>query len=127
MAKLSPTGALIYSTFLGGTLADSAAGVAVDTTGNTYVTGSTVSTDFPVTSPVFQHAYGGGNADAFVVKLNPTATAPLTYSSYLGGTNTEIAGGIAIDTAGSAYVDGQTCSLDFPLSNPLQASAGGSL
>ncbi len=120
----TPAGALSYFTFLGGSLADSGVGVAADATGNAYVTGSTVSTDFPVTSPVFQHAYGGGNADAFVAKLNSTGTI-LTYSSYLGGTNTEIPGGIAIDTSGAAYVAGQTCSLDFPLSNPLQASAGG--
>ena len=124
MAKLTPAGSLTYFTFLGGALADSGAGVAADASGNAYVTGSTVSTDFPVTSPVFQHTYGGGNADAFVAKLSPTGTT-LVYSSFLGGTNTEIPGGIAIDSIGSAYVAGQTCSLDFPLSNPLQASAGG--
>ena len=124
VAKLTPTGSLSYFTFLGGSLADSAAGVAVDATGNAYVTGSTVSTDFPVTSPVFQHAYGGGNADAFAAKLSPTGST-LVYSSFLGGSNTEVPGGIAIDTNGSAYVAGQTCSQDFPLSNALQASAGG--
>ena len=124
VAKLTPTGALTYFTYLGGTLADTAAGIAADSTGNAYVTGSTVSSDFPVTTPVFQHIYGGGNADAFVAKLNPTGTV-LVYSSFLGGTNTELAGGIAVDAVGSAYVAGQTCSQDFPLSNPLQASYAG--
>ncbi len=124
VTKLTPTGALSYFTFLGGSNADTAAGVAVDSAGNAYVTGSTVSPDFPVTTPVFQHAYGGGNADAFVAKLGPTGTT-LIYSSFLGGTNTEIAGGIAIDTSGSAYVTGQTCSQDFPLSNPFQVATGG--
>ncbi len=124
VAKLTPTGGLGYFTFLGGSLADTASGVAVDSTFNAYVTGSTVSPDFPVTTPVFQHAYGGGNADAFVAKLGPTGTT-LIYSSFLGGTNTEIAGGIAVDSAGSAYVDGQTCSQDFPLSNPFQDASGG--
>ncbi len=124
-AKLTPTGALSYFTFLGGSLADSGVGIAVDASGNAHITGTTVSAnDFPLTTPVFQHLYGGGNADAFVTKLNPAGTV-LLYSSFLGGTNTELAGGIAVDTVGSAYVAGQTCSLDFPLANPLQASSGG--
>ncbi len=124
IAKLNTTGALAYFTFLGGTHADSATGVAVDTTGNVYVTGTTVSTDFPTAGAVFQPVYGGGNADSFVSKLDPTGKI-LVYSSFLGGTNTELASGIAVDTAGSAYVTGQTCSQDFPLSNPLQAVPGG--
>jgi hypothetical protein len=122
VAKLTPAGALTYFTFLGGTQADSGAGIAVDTNGNAYVTGSTVSTDFPTTSLVFQNTYGGGNADAFVAKLNAAGSA-LLYSSYLGGSNTEIAGGIALDATGAAYAAGQTCSSDFPLSNPLQSSS----
>jgi hypothetical protein len=124
ITKLNATGVPSYFTFLGGTHADSATGIAVDTLGNAYVTGTTVSTDFPTAGAVFQPAYGGGNADSFVAKLSPTGAA-LTYSSFLGGTNTELATGIAVDTAGSAYVTGQTCSQDFPLSNPLQAVPGG--
>ncbi len=109
----------MYFTYLGGSLADSANGVALDSTNNAYVTGSTVSPDFPTTAAVFQAGYGGGNADAFVTKIDPTG-ATLVYSSYLGGSNTDTANGIAVDTQGSAYVAGQTCSLDFPLSNPAQ-------
>ena len=114
---------LDFFTYLGGTHADAATGIAVDTTG-IYITGSTVSADFPVTSSAFQHPFGGGNADAFVTKFDPTG-ASLIYSSYLGGSNTDVATGIAVDTAGSAYVSGQSCSVDFPLANPVQSNPGG--
>jgi hypothetical protein len=134
VAKLNPALAgaagITYFNYLGGLNADSAVGVAVDRQGNAYVTGSTVSSDFLANAvaqfPAFQPTYGGGNADAFVTVLNPTGTT-LIYSSYLGGTNTEGAGGIAVDNAtpASAYVTGQTCSQDFPVSNPLQATPGG--
>jgi hypothetical protein len=123
---LSGTPALSYFTYLGGSLADSANGIALDTSDNAYVTGSTVSTDFPIAGAVFQTAYGGGNADAFVTELNPTGSA-LVYSTYLGGTATDIGNGIAVDKASpaGAYAAGQTCSFDFPLANPLQQSYGG--
>ena len=128
VAKFNPTlsgsASLLYFTYLGGSLADSAASIAVDTSGNAYVTGSTVSPGFPVTAGVFQPKFGGGNADAFVTELNP-AGAALVYSTFLGGSNTDNGTGIAVDVNGGAYVTGQTCSLDFPLSNPLQATPGG--
>ena len=142
VAKLDPAlsglGSLVYFTYLGGSLADSANGIAVDSNGDAYVTGSTASTDFPTAGTVFQTTYGGGNADAFVTELNPTATAPLVYSTYLGGSNTDSGTGIALDEADAsscvasggetvcdAYVTGQTCSFDFPLANPLQPNYGG--
>jgi hypothetical protein len=131
VARFNPTlsgaASLTYFTWLGGSLADSGTGIAVDASGDVYLTGSTVSTDFPIAGAVFQKVFGGGNADAFVTELNPanpSATA-LIYSTYLGGSNTDTASGIAIDTGGAAYVTGQTCSLDFPLSNPLQPTYGG--
>jgi Beta-propeller repeat/Abnormal spindle-like microcephaly-assoc'd, ASPM-SPD-2-Hydin len=128
VAKFNPslTGAtsLLYFTYLGGSLADAAKGVAIDTGGNAYVTGSTVSADFPVVGAVFQPAYGGGNADAFVAELDPTGST-IVYSAFLGGSDTDSGYGIAVDSIGSAYVTGQTCSLDFPLTNPEQASSGG--
>jgi hypothetical protein len=124
VAKLNTTGALSYFTYFGGTKADAGTGVAVDSSGNAYVTGTTVSIDLPTAGAVFQPAYGGGNADAFIAKLD-TAGATLLYSSYLGGTNTELATGVAVDTSGSVYVTGQTCSEDFPLANPLQDVPGG--
>ncbi len=124
IAKLTTGGALSYFTYLGGTKADAATGIAVDLGPNVYVTGTTVSTDFPTAGAVFQPTYGGGNADSFVAKLDPTGKT-LVYGSFLGGTNTELATGIAVDTNGSAYVTGQTCSEDFPLANPLQEVPGG--
>jgi hypothetical protein len=120
VAKLDPTGsALIYSTYLGGSGGDAGYGIAVDSAGSTYVTGITYSTDFPTKNPL-QPAYGG-NGDAFVSKINPTGSA-LVYSTYLGGGGNEDrdfyvnanAGGIAVDSAGDAYVTGKTGSVDFP-------------
>jgi Beta-propeller repeat len=121
-----PAPALVYFTYLGGSKADSGAGIAVDSSGNAYVTGSTVSTDFTTTTDAFQRTYGGGNADAFITKVD-AAGATILYSSFLGGTNTESGNAIAIDSNSppGAYVAGQTCSLDFPLSNPAQATPGG--
>ena len=122
--NVSGAGSEILFTYLGGSLADSASGIALDTLGNIYVTGSTVSQDFPIAAAAFQGTYGGGNDDAFVTKMNPTGSA-LLYSSYLGGTQTDNGNGIAVDTSGSAYVAGQTCSTNFPVSNPEQAGPGG--
>jgi hypothetical protein len=128
VAKLNPSlsggASLLYFTYLGGSLADSANGVAIDGNGNAYITGSTVSTDFPVVGAIFQPTYGGGNADAFVTKIDPPG-ASIVYSTFLGGSNTDSGFAIAVDSIGSAYVTGQTCSLDFPLTNPEQASSGG--
>jgi hypothetical protein len=118
------TASLVYFSYVGGTQADAANGIAIDSLDNAYITGSTVSIDFPSTGAPFQPAYGGGNADAFVTELNPTGSA-LVYSSYLGGTNTDIGYGIAVDAGGSAYVAGQTCSSNFPQANPLPINAGG--
>src|SRR5207245_126963 len=116
VTKLNPTGSapLVYSTYLGGSGLDEGFGIAVDTHGNAYVTGPTDSTDFPTTSAAFQTAFGGGTADAFVTKLNPTGSAPLVYSTYLGGSGTDAGKRIAVDTLGNAYVTGLTSSTDFP-------------
>lgn len=119
----SGAASLLYSTYLGGSAGDSGNGIAVDLNNDAFITGTTNSTDFPVSTAVFQPAYGGGNADAFVTELNP-AGAALLYSTYLGGSNTESGNGIAVDTLGAAYVAGQTCSTDFPLSNPAQITPG---
>lgn len=128
VAEFNPTlagaASRVFFTYLGGSLNDSAAGVALDPLGEIFVTGSTVSPDFPVAGAVFQTTYGGGNDDAFVSKIDPTG-ATLLYSSYLGGTDTDNAYGIAVDTAGSAYVGGQTCSFDFPVANAEQVSSHG--
>jgi hypothetical protein len=108
--------ALVYSTFLGGGGANS---IALDA-GSAYLTGSTGSTDFPVTPDAFRKA-NHGNGDAFVSKLDRTGSTML-YSSYLGGNGGDTGNGIAVDWFGDAYIDGTTCSTDFPLASvPFQA------
>jgi hypothetical protein len=127
VTKLNPTGsALVYSTYLGGSDFDFGNGIAVDTAGNVYVTGRTDSSDFPTTLGAFQTTFGGGFNDAFVTKLNPTGSA-LVYSTYLGGSRSGDVGlGIALDTAGHAYVTGETNSSDFPTTvGALQPTFGG--
>jgi uncharacterized protein (TIGR03437 family) len=131
VAKFSPTGAILFVTYLGGSGDDGAASIAVDAAGNVYVAGFTTSSDFPVTPGVLQHTYGGagGNGckpfgDAFVAKINSTGTQ-LLYSTYLGGTMDDAAGAIVVDAAGNAYVTGATLSTNFPLHAPLQSSMHG--
>jgi hypothetical protein len=116
---------LIYSTYLGGSGADYGQGIAVDSAGNAYVTGYTYSTDFPTVNPLQAANGGGGNNDAFVCKINPAGSA-LVYSTYLGGSGFDGGNGIAVDSAGDAYVTGWTGSSDFPTKNPLQRKFGGS-
>src|SRR5207237_4021496 len=103
---------LSYSTYLGRNGDDIGNGIVVDSTGNTYVTGSTTSTDFPTTAGVFQPSIGILGA-AFITKLNPTGTA-LVYSTYLVGAGVDVANGLAVDTSGNAYVTGSTGSTNFP-------------
>lgn len=126
VAKLNPAGsALVYSTYLGGSGLDQGNGIAVDNLGNAYVTGYTNSINFPTMNPL-QPLYAGGTYDAFVAKLNPAGTA-FVYSTYLGGSGTDSAVGIAADGSGNAYVTGGTSSTNFPTMNPFQpANAGGS-
>jgi Beta-propeller repeat len=115
---------LVYSTYLGGTGADSAQGVTVDARGNAYITGYTFSPDFPTADPL-QPAPGGSMAsDVFVTKLNANGSA-LVYSTYLGGNGTEQGLDIAIDREGNAYLTGYTSSRDFPTMNPLQPAFAG--
>jgi hypothetical protein len=122
ITEINPEGsALVYSTYLGGSNADGGFGIAVNSSGNAYVTGFTRSTDFPTTLGAFQTQFGGGggDGDAFVAKLNPAGSA-LVYSSYLGGSGAEDGYGITVDSAGNAYVTGVTGSTDFPTVSPLK-------
>src|SRR5580704_1110047 len=113
---------LSYSTLLGGSGADAANALAVDSTGDAYVAGFTASFDLPTLSPV-QSANGGGN-DVFVAKLSAAGNA-LVYCTYLGGTGDDRAFGIAVDSTGAAYLTGWTQSANFPIHNALQASLAG--
>ena len=111
------------STYLGGSLLDACSSIALDEAGNIFLTGGTNSPNFPATENSFQRTFRGGrdnfpalkSADAFVTKLNSTATQ-FIYSTFLGGNGEEAGTGIAVDAAGSAYVTGATNStFGFPL------------
>ncbi|MBD3920490.1 DUF11 domain-containing protein [Paenibacillus sp. PR3] len=104
---------LLYSTYLGGSDTDIGFGIAVDNQDNAYVTGQTLSLDFPTTPGAFQPGKDGSSS-VFVTKVNAAGTA-LVYSTFLGGISSDLGRGIAIDSAGSAYVTGQTLSPDFPI------------
>src|SRR5581483_4102272 len=98
--------------YLGGRGDDQGTAIAVDGEGNAYVTGSTTSSDFPITPGALQDKKSGAGK-AFVSKLNATGTA-LLYTTYLGGSGFESGKGIAVDREGDAYVIGNTYSSDFP-------------
>ena len=112
VAKLDASGSnLVYSTYLGGSDRDLGMGIAVDAAGNACVVGYTESTNFPTVSGLFTNY--GGLGDAFAAKINAAGTA-LIYSTYLGGTNQDVAYDVATDAAGLAYVTGYTRSTNFP-------------
>ena len=104
---------LAYSTYLGGSSNEGGIRIAVDSAGAAYVTGSTISADFPTTAGAFDAGYNGGDGDAFVTKLHP-AGSDLAYSTYLGGSDIDVGADIAVDAAGAAYVAGYTQSGNFP-------------
>jgi len=112
---------LIYSTYLGGNDAEGARGIAIDGSGNVYVTGLTSSNDFPTypDSAYDSTYYSGG--DAFVTKLSPEGNS-LIYSTYLGGNDSDIGNDITVDISGNAYVIGWTSSTNFPTENPYQTN-----
>ncbi|HLX84772.1 MAG TPA: SBBP repeat-containing protein [Terriglobales bacterium] len=130
VAKINPKGsALVYSTYLGGSGDESGDGIAVDNAGNAYITGFTGSTNFPTKSPLQPGNHGtyvGCPCNAFVTKLNFSGSA-LVYSTYLGGSNNDSGLGIAVDSAGDAYVAGFAGSGDFPTMNAWQPTLGSGL
>jgi hypothetical protein len=116
---------LVYSSFIGGQRNDRGLGIAVDGSGNAYVTGFTQSSLFP-TKSAFQTALGG-TQDAFVTAVNPGASgsASLLYSTLLGGSLNDVGTSIAVDSNKNAYITGQTNSTDFPKASATQATLGG--
>ncbi len=124
VARVNPAGtALVYSSFLGGAGTDEGAGIAIDSSGNAYVVGTTSSGDFNTRNPL--QSVNRGQQDVFVSKVSPNG-ASLVYSTYLGGQRNDVGNGIAIDGAGVVYITGSTGSLNFPLQNPAQSVYGGS-
>ncbi len=128
VAKMNAAGAASYSTFLGGTNGDEGNSIAVQPTGEAYITGATGSSGaggFPTTPGALQTANGGG-IDAFVTKLNPAGSA-LIYSTYLGGALTDQGNSIAVDAASRAVIAGSTSSANFPkpplVAQPLYGGA----
>ncbi len=128
VAKFDPSqfGApsLVYSTFVGGSGSDRAYGIAVDSSGQAIVTGSTASANFPTTGDALQGALSG-STDAFVTVLNPTGSG-LTYQSYLGGAGSETGSAVALDVSNAVFLTGQTSSGDFPATpGAYQTTNGG--
>jgi len=128
VTKLNPGGTgLVYSTFLGGSLLDELTAIAIDSSGDAFISGISFSADFPTTSGALQSinkSYGDQGFNAVVTKMNPTGSA-LIYSTYLGGANSDgsTLGGIywtdpiVVDKSGNAYVGGFTTSGDFPVTS----------
>ena len=126
LSKLNPTGsAFVYSTLFGGTVASVASALAIDSGGSAYVTGYTLSPDFPTTPGVVQTDPGssaGRVQDAFLTKFNPAGTA-LVYSTLLGETDTG-GTGLAVDKQGDVYLTGTTNYQDFPVTHGAFSSTG---
>jgi Beta-propeller repeat len=124
VTKINATGsALVYSTYLGGSLIDNATAIAVDSTGAAYVTGDTASFDFPTTLGVFQTGLNG-QYNAFASKLS-AAGSTLVYSTLVGGSGSDVGTAIAVDSAGRAIIGGYTSSSNFPTSGAIQTAFQG--
>jgi Beta-propeller repeat len=126
VAKFNRSGTrLVYATYLGGEGEEDVLDLTADRAGNAYIPGLTSSADFPVTRHAFQRTYGGGPLDGYVTKLNPSGTRAV-YSTYLGGSDLDLAGSVRVDRHGVAHVPGITGSADFPVTDgAFQASYGG--
>jgi hypothetical protein len=124
ISKLTADGsALTYSTYLGGSADESGQSIDVDALGNAHASGATSSSNFPAVNAL-QGSFAGGFFDGFVVKLGVSGSTAV-YSTYLGGSGTEFAHGIAVDGFGNAYLSGHTDSTDFPVVNAFQGAKSG--
>ena len=120
VTKIDASGSLVYSTYLGGDEPDYGWGIAADTSGNAYVTGFTISVNFPTTASAFNRTFNGWR-EAFVTKIDASGSS-YVYSGFLGGISYDEGYGIAVDTAGNAYVTGYTNSSNFPTVSPIYAA-----
>ena len=128
VTKLEPYGRyVIYSVYLGGSGDEGGIGIALDSGNRAYITGWTMSANFPVTGNALQGSYGGniagGFGDAFIARLNAAGTA-LDYATYLGGKSEDYGRGIAVDVAGNIYLTGSTRSKEFPVINSPYTKEG---
>jgi hypothetical protein len=118
VSKLNAAGSgFVYATYLGGSGADQALGVAI-AQGTAVVVGDTASSNFPLAFPAQAVPGGNNHTDAFITRFDPSGTA-LVYSTYLGGTGNDSAAAVATDPAAEAYVVGKTDSADFPVQSPI--------
>jgi hypothetical protein len=123
VAKLNSAGsALVYATYLGGTGDDVGSGIAVTSTGTTWVAGAAGSADFPTLTPA-QASFGGGAEDAFLSELSDTGT--LIFSTLLGGSKNDEAHAVALTSGGDVWVAGHTFSSDLPTVRARQAAGAG--
>jgi hypothetical protein len=127
ITKLSPNGSsLVYSTYLGGSNTDNSRGIAIDSQGCAYVSGFTLSTDFPTTPGAFQTTIPY-NGSAYVTKFSPDGSI-LDYSTYLGGNSSTFSTDIIVDSQGCAYVTGMTASTNYPVTQgTFQTVYGGGM
>ncbi|MBI2928429.1 MAG: SBBP repeat-containing protein [Verrucomicrobia bacterium] len=122
--KLTPAGALQFSSYLGGSGSDGIRGINVGGNGDVYLAGGTGSADFPTVNALQPQLNGRG--DVFIARYN-LASTNFVFSTYLGGSSSDSLSRLAVDSAGNAYVGGSTSSEDFPTADALQSSfAGGS-
>lgn len=131
VSKFNPVASqLVYSSYLGGSGENTGTGIALDDSGNAYVTGYTTSTDFPTTTGAFDETWNGGISDGFVAKINSTGTTKL-YCSYLGGDGEDIVNRVAVSVRGNnsflAYVTGSTSSSNFPVEQAIRTSPFGGI
>nr|MDA8388383.1 SBBP repeat-containing protein [Nitrospiraceae bacterium] len=112
---------LAFSTFLGGSSVAQGQGITLDGNGNIYVTGYTLSPDFPVKNPAGSFSGGTAFGDAFITKLALSPSPQIVYSTFIGGGSDDAGYAIAVDSSGEAYITGFTSSTNFPTVSPFQA------
>ncbi|MBL8179535.1 MAG: SBBP repeat-containing protein [Bryobacterales bacterium] len=123
LARVNPSGGIVFSTYIGGAGNEEPGGIAVDPEGHSSIIATTFSTDLPVQTGVFQMNYGG-NGDAVALRMSPTGFTP-PLLTYLGGSGPETGTSVALDASGVAYYTGYTSSANFPTRTPRQANHGG--